>query len=569
MTEESRGPHETPSPEEGEPAFDEQAAQPSPSGNGDPLPADADPVGGAASASSAAGAGAGDVGFAPPDRPGYVPPIPPGSMPNQPAPPRPAFTPPNPTRPPLGAVQGAYAWPPGQAGQAGQAPYSAHEAHQGGPAGQPPQGGPSYGGSLYSSTPGGAGSGGFGGPPNLGGPAGPAGPGGPGDGGTAGFGGQPSWVSTPPLPAAGTGERRGISTGMFMVLALVIALVAGGVGAGVGGMFTGGEGDPATVSGVSIGSQPSGSASRRPGSIPDVASKVKLGVVMIKVADGAGSGFIVENGHIITNNHVVEQADSGPMQVVFHDGKTASAQVVGRDPNTDVAVIKPEGVSKLTSLALGNSDAIQVGDSVIAVGSPFGLSGTVTSGIVSATNRPLQAGGEDGGDAAVFNAIQTDAAINPGNSGGPLVDEKGRVVGINSVIKTAGGDRFGEQQGGNIGLGFAIPINQAKRVAEQLIKTGKAEKAIIGATMNMQFQGRGAQIAPSTENGQPPILQDGPAEKAGLRPGDVIVKFNNKPINAPDELIAEIRSRTPGDKVKLTYTRGSKQQTADLTLAAG
>jgi S1-C subfamily serine protease len=358
--------------------------------------------------------------------------------------------------------------------------------------------------------------------------------------------------------------------GMFVVVSLVIALVGGAVGASLNSALSSGDG-AASVGEVSIGSQPSDTSNKtRPGSIADVARRVTPGVVMIKVGNGAGSGFIVENGHIITNNHVVEEAGGGPIEVVFHDKKTAQAKVVGSDPNTDVAVIKPEGVNNMTALPLGNSDSIQVGDSVIAIGSPLGLSSTVTTGIVSAKNRPLAAGGEGGGEAAVFNAIQTDAAINPGNSGGPLVDERGRVIGINSVIKTIGAGRFGgEDQGGNIGLGFAIPINQAKRVAEQLIKTGKAEKAIIGATMSMEFQGRGAQIATTTQNGQPPLLPDGPAERAGLKPGDIITKFNGKPINAPDELIAEIRTRSPGDKVTLTYRRGDQEQTASLTLASG
>jgi S1-C subfamily serine protease len=548
MTEESRAPHETP-PHDDESARDPLVSPSGPPGYGPVAAGDVDQ--------------AGDSGFAPPDRPGYAAPAPPSA----PASPRPAFTPPSPTRP-LGAPPGATGWPGGQQGQQGQqASGFSGSAYPSGSGAQGGYGPAAMGHGPSGSAPGSPG--GVAGPGTAGyGGAGAAhGPGGPHDPG--GHGAQPSWASTP-LPATGTARGGGPSTGVLLVIGLIIALVAGGAGAVIGSWMSDGSGS-STVGGVSIGEQPGGSANRRPGSIADVASKAKTGVVMIKVADGAGSGFIVENGYIITNNHVVEQAENGgPLQVIFHDQKVADAKVIGSDPNTDVAVIKPEGVNGMTALPLGNSDAIQVGDPVIAIGSPLGLSGTVTTGIVSAKNRPLQAGGENGGEAAVFNAIQTDAAINPGNSGGPLVDEKGRVVGINSVIKTLGTGQLGEQvQGGNIGLGFAIPINQAKRVAEQLIKTGRAEKPIIGATMNMQFQGPGAQIASGPDGGRPPLLPDGPAEKAGLRPGDVIVKFNGKPIGKPDELIAEIRSRTPGDKVSITFQRGSEQKTVSLTLAAG
>jgi putative serine protease PepD len=366
---------------------------------------------------------------------------------------------------------------------------------------------------------------------------------------------------------------------MLIVLGLVIALVAGAMGAGIGVLATS---DDSRAGGVDLGggsstsSSNTGAANRAPTSVAGIAKRVLPSVVMIKIQgpagdNGAGTGFITKNDYIITNNHVVAQAaNGGQMQVVFSDEKTTTARIVGRDPSSDVAVIKPETTNNLPELPLGNSDDIAVGDPVIAIGSPLGLSGTVTTGIVSALNRPVQTQDETGsGDSAVLNAIQTDAAINPGNSGGPLVDAQGRVIGINSAIATLGGRGLGgDQGGGNIGVGFAIPVNQAKRVAEQLINNGgKATHAIIGATMDLQFQGDGVRIATTTQGGQPPLVSGGPADTAGLEPGDVITNFDGNPVTRPEELIALIRSKAPGDKVKLTYQRDGRPTTVELTLA--
>jgi putative serine protease PepD len=368
---------------------------------------------------------------------------------------------------------------------------------------------------------------------------------------------------------------------VLTVLGLVIALVAGGMGAGIGVLASGDDsssgGGSVDLGGGSATSSNTGAVNRSPNSVAGIAKRVLPSVVMIKIktanADGAGSGFITKGGYIITNNHVVAQAaNGGDMQVVFSDEKTkpTSATIVGRDPSSDVAVIKPGTTNNLPALPLGDSDGIAVGDPVIAIGSPLGLSGTVTSGIVSALNRPVQTQDESGsGDAAVLNAIQTDAAINPGNSGGPLVDAQGRVIGINSAIATVGGQGLGSgDQGGNIGVGFAIPVDQAKRVAEQLINNGgKATHAIIGATMDLQFQGSGVRLATTSQNGRSPLVSGGPSQKAGLKPGDVITNFDGKPVTRPEELIALIRSHAPGDRVKLTYQRGGKPTSVDLTLA--
>jgi putative serine protease PepD len=211
---------------------------------------------------------------------------------------------------------------------------------------------------------------------------------------------------------------------------------------------------------------------------------------------------------------------------------------------------------------------VQIGDPVIAVGSPLGLSGTVTAGIISAKDRAVTAG-EGGGEASFINAIQTDAAINPGNSGGPLVNLQGQVIGVNSAIATLDtGNVLGGGQGGNIGLGFSIPINQARRVAEQLIRTGKAVHPIIGVTLDRQYQGEGVRILPEAVGDSVPVQPGGPAAKAGLQPGDIITKIDDKTVSAADELIVVIRSKAPGDKVKITYKRGGKEASAEMTLAA-
>jgi putative serine protease PepD len=385
-------------------------------------------------------------------------------------------------------------------------------------------------------------------------------------------GGMPNWAPAPSPPSA---PRSGPGLGVFAVIALIVALVAGAVGAGIGVLVSDGNGVGGSRS-VDLGGATSNAKSRPVDSVAGVAQRLLPSVVMIKVSNssgesGAGSGFVVQDGYIITNNHVVsEAAGGGSLEVVFDDKKTTSATVVGTDPSSDVAVIKPQSMGKLQAMQLGNSNDIAVGDSVIAIGSPLGLQGSVTAGIVSSLNRAVPTSGEDGAgsDSAVLNAIQTDAAINPGNSGGPLVDAQGRVIGINTAIATlGGGGGFGGQgQSGSIGVGFAIPINQAKRVAEQIINNGKATHARIGATMDLQYQGTGVRIANSVVNGQPPLVKGGPAEQAGLKPGDIITAFDGTPVGSPTDLLALIRSRSPGDKVKITYQRGGKQSTVEVTL---
>ncbi|MEV0400038.1 trypsin-like peptidase domain-containing protein [Actinoallomurus sp. NPDC050550] len=390
----------------------------------------------------------------------------------------------------------------------------------------------------------------------------------PGPGGSG-----PNWA---PVPPTRPNERSGPVMGMFLAVSLVVALIAGALGAGIGVIATRGDGNKSVDLGA--GATSTGAKNRDPGSVAGIAKRVVPSVVMIKVANGteggAGTGFIVNGGYIVTNNHVVAPAaQGGTMQVVFNDGKTTSATIVGHDPNSDIAVIKPGSLDGRPSLVLGDSDGLAVGDPVIAIGSPLGLAGTVTTGIVSALNRPVTTSGE-GGESAYISAVQTDAAINPGNSGGPLVDSQGRVIGVNSAIATLGGQDLGgqKQQSGSIGLGFAIPANQVKRVAEQLIKGGKVTHPIIGACMDMSYQGSGARIATTGSNTQckgGTITPGGPAEKAGLKPGDLITSFAGKPIGGADELIVAIRSKSPGETVPITYVRAGQNKTVQLTLAAG
>jgi putative serine protease PepD len=298
---------------------------------------------------------------------------------------------------------------------------------------------------------------------------------------------------------------------------------------------------------------------------------------MIKVngGEGTGSGFIINGGYIVTNNHVVTldgQDKAAPLQVVFSGGQTVPAKLVGADPYSDLAVIKPQRSSNLPPVQLGNSAGVVVGDPVIAVGSPLGLAGTVTSGIVSALHRPVQAGSDQAGGGAseaYIDAIQTDAPINPGNSGGPLVNGQGQVIGVTSVIATLGGSIGGPSQSGSIGLGFAIPVDQALGVIQQLVATGKAVHPIIGAVLTSGYTGDGAKIAQAGQSGgQAPITPGGPAANAGLQPGDVIVAFAGQPVHSMDDLIVNIRSHRPGDTVQIAYVRNGVRHTTTLVLGS-
>jgi putative serine protease PepD len=271
---------------------------------------------------------------------------------------------------------------------------------------------------------------------------------------------------------------------------------------------------------------------------------------------------ISKDGLIVTNNHVVAGAvNGGNISVILNDGRTVPATIKGTDPLTDLAVIKAEATD-LTPATLGSSGNLAVGQGVVAIGSPFGLEATVTSGIVSALNRPVTSGDDEPGSTTVFPAIQTDAAINPGNSGGALIDLAGQVVGINSAIKTAGGS--GQSEGGNIGLGFAIPIDQAKPIIDELVAKGKATHARLGVQVG------DAQSSDGLTNGARlgEVTPGGAADKAGLQAGDVVTAVDGKAIASGDALVAAVRSHRPGDEVKITFTRDGKSQTVTATLGS-
>jgi putative serine protease PepD len=348
------------------------------------------------------------------------------------------------------------------------------------------------------------------------------------------------------------------SNSFFIIASLVIALIAGGVGATIGRTSS------SNISGSFVSTE--NTVERAPGSIANLAARVIPGVVSISVeASGGsdtGSGFFLSNdGYVLTNNHVVEAAaNGGSITVSISTGKKYSAKIVGRDASYDLAVIKMD-VTGAPTLQLGDSDKVQVGDAVIAIGSPLGLAGTVTSGIISAKNRPVTTG-TGSGESSFINALQTDAAINPGNSGGPLVDATGAVVGINSAIASLGSSAGG--QSGSIGLGFAIPINQAKKTAEQLIKTGSATYPIMGIAVDTRYTGNGALIS-SEANG---VTSGGPADKAGIKAGDLIIAIDGVEIASSDELIVAIRSHNVGDKVKIKFKRNAVTREVSVTLAA-
>jgi putative serine protease PepD len=352
-------------------------------------------------------------------------------------------------------------------------------------------------------------------------------------------------------------EKRNKIISLAAVIALLVGLVAGG-GAAVAVVAL--DKNSVDDSGPQIGT--GADPKIKTGSVSAVAQTLLPSVVQLKVegsddSNATGSGFVIDgSGHILTNNHVVAAAaDGGSIQVVTEKGKVATARLVGRSPAYDLAVVQVFGVDA-PSVQFGESAKAVVGQDVVAIGSPLGLAGTVTSGIVSAKNRPVSAGGE-GDQTSYINALQTDAAINPGNSGGPLVDMDAHVIGVNSAIATVRGAEPGAS--GNIGLGFAIPIDQARRTAQQLIASGHASYPVIGANVDMQFEG-GARISE--------ILPKSAAQRAGLRTGDVITQLNGQPVDTAEALIVAIRTHQPGENVKLVFERGGKPREVTLKLTA-
>ncbi|MFH8895486.1 trypsin-like peptidase domain-containing protein [Streptomyces coeruleorubidus] len=370
-----------------------------------------------------------------------------------------------------------------------------------------------------------------------------------------------------------TEQRRRRGRKALIGAAVLLALVSGGAG-GVAGTYLERNGGVGTVELPQSGKEP---AARDADSVAGIAGRALPSVVTLHVSgsgeQGTGTGFVLDTrGHILTNNHVVQSAGStGEITVTFNGGETAEAELVGRDSGYDLAVVKVKGVRGLTPLPLGNSDNVQVGDPVVAIGAPFDLAGTVTSGIISAKQRPITAGGEkgDGSDVSYVDALQTDAPINPGNSGGPLLDAEARVIGINSAIRSAdSGSELDSGRSGSIGLGFAIPINQGKRVAEELINTGKATHPVIGITLDMDYTGDGARVAAEGSEGGPPVTVGGPGAKAGIKAGDVITEVDGQRVHSGEELIVKTRAHRPGDRLELTVERAGKERTVSLVLGS-
>ena len=395
----------------------------------------------------------------------------------------------------------------------------------------------------------------------------------------------------PPPPQLGVPRKRS-RAGALAVGALTIAVVSAGIGGAAASVIAHNGHLPIASDGSLLGdATPSMPAANTPvGTVEQVAAKVVPSVVMLETDVGRqseeGSGIILSSdGLILTNNHVVATAANpghppapreraphpepgGPGEpdpgepgdprepnseraggtpkttVTFSDGRTAEFTVVGADPTTDIAVVKVQGISGLTPISLGSSANLHVGQPVMAVGSPLGLEGTVTTGIVSALNRPVSTTGETGNQNTVLDAIQTDAAINPGNSGGALVNMSGQLVGVNSAIATLGGESA-DAQSGSIGLGFAIPVDQAKRIADELIKTGTAAHASLGVQVTNDKGTPGAKVVE--------VVPNGAAAAAGLPSGVVVTKVDDRPVNSADGLVAAVRSKAPGEKVTLTF----------------
>ena len=368
---------------------------------------------------------------------------------------------------------------------------------------------------------------------------------------------QPTWSgnATPTTP---------VKPAKPSLIPIVAASLLAGLIGGVAGFTLADNGSVASGNNSSVTIPViNGNSSERPaGTIASIAAAVLPTVVNIDVSgsmgSGTGSGSVIQSdskgSYILTNNHVIAGGvNGGTITVTFQDRTSTQARIVGRDPSYDLAVLRID-TPNLPTLPVGDSSDIVVGDQVVAIGSPLGLSGTVTSGIVSALNRPVTAGGS--GDASYFSAIQTDAAINPGNSGGPLVNANGHMVGVNSAIATV--SNSGES--GSIGLGFAIPTAQAMRVVDEIIKTGKSTIPVIGVQLDSSYDGEGARVA-GVENG-------GPAAGAGVRAGDIITKVDGVPVVDSTEAIVSIRSNAPGDEVSVTVQRNGKEQKFQIVLGS-
>lgn len=420
-------------------------------------------------------------------------------------------------------------------------------------------------------------------------PGHPAGAPGPASGHLGGYGTQQQRNHTPQpsgFPPAGPhglpsvrprpakSARRGPGWGALIATGVIAALIGGGTAVGVTAATS-------AISGSGKQSEIETSTSDQKVKTVDspdwtaVAADASKSVVSIQArgaeGEALGSGFVYKDDYIVTNNHVVAPGDSAQSEinVVFHDGASVAAKIVGRDPITDIAVLKlstkPEG---LTPLPIGDSNGLKVGEPVMALGNPLGLADTVTTGIVSALNRPVatqqKGSGGEADISTITNAIQVDAAVNPGNSGGPLINAAGKFIGVNSSIATM--PTAGEQQAGSIGIGFAIPATQATYIADQLIRSGKAKHAYLGVTItsgSVENEGitTGAAVVSNVEGGSP-------AAAAGLREGDAIIKAGGTTVNSAISLQALVRAQKDGQDLPLTIVRGGKTQDITVSLKA-
>lgn len=391
---------------------------------------------------------------------------------------------------------------------------------------------------------------------------------------------QQAWGGYPPPPtqqlpyapyaASSPRAARGRVPGWIWPVVCVLALVLGIAGGIAGGAVYDrvNEGDGFVGDGLSgVDTVSEAPLPAENGSVAEVARKLLPSTVQIVAeyegqdAGATGSGFVLDRqGHVITNNHVVQGADedNGPIEIVDQDGNRYDATVVGRSPVYDLAVLFVPEAKGLQPAALGASRALLVGEEVVAIGSPLGLSSTVTAGIVSAKDRPVTTG-DPGSESSYINAVQTDAAINPGNSGGPLVNLRGQVVGVNSAIATTGGSITGEQSG-NIGVGFAIPIEQVRTTADQILRTGEARYPVIGAKVRTSGETdvSGAEIDS--------VMPDTPAERGGLEKGDVITEIEGQRVVDGIALIVAIRTHQPGETVEFTVEREGEERTIEVTL---
>jgi putative serine protease PepD len=368
----------------------------------------------------------------------------------------------------------------------------------------------------------------------------------------------PSPPPAEPDRVTGGSPPRGLRA--LVLVALISGLVAGSLGGAIGFVAATQRAAPNVVlgSGNKSSAPP---ALRAPDSLPALIGRVMPSVVTVHATvtqgESLGSGFVITaDGYILTNEHVLADVSEKAVRVTLSDNTTLPARVVGRDPESDLAVLKVER-NGLRPVDFGDSDAVAVGDGVIAIGAPLALIGTVTSGIVSALDRTIETR-DAGGVQRYYAAIQTDAAVNRGNSGGPLFDLAGRVIGINSVIKSLVEDGA---EAGNIGIAFAIPINQAGRVAAELIDTGRARRTVIGAEFD-PYRGAGGGVRLTK------VDAGGPAATSGLTPGDVVVSIGSHLVEEPADLIALVRRYDPGTVVTIVYRRGTATQTASVTLVA-